>query len=62
MTHTEPARYARQRDITFLCQECGGDLEHIPWYQTGRDLWECFKCHLAWVYTERGWERVESRR
>jgi hypothetical protein len=62
MTRTEPARYAKQRDITFLCQECGGDLEPKPVAGQFQCRFECQRCRLVWFYGGRGWERVESSR
>ena len=48
------------REIIFLCQECGGDLEPKPVAGQFQCRYECQRCRLVWFYGGRGWERVES--
>lgn len=58
MSRTLAQQHPHTATITFLCQECGHDLE--PWHRVRdtRQLWVCAQCSTGWTYTERGWERV----
>lgn len=47
------------RNIIFLCQECGGDLEPRRVGVSERCTYECLQCRVLFVYGEAGWERAE---
>jgi len=48
------------RSITFLCQQCHGDLELTAEKFAGDPVWRCRWCPAGWIWTLAGWGRLPS--
>jgi hypothetical protein len=48
----------KYRSITFLCQDCHGELEATAEQYAGDRVWRCQGCTAVWIYTLAGWGRI----
>jgi len=46
--------------ITFLCQQCHGDLELTAEKFADDPVWRCRRCPAGWIWTLAGWGRLPS--
>ena len=49
-------RAQNARDLTHLCQRCGGDLAHVHARFAADDEWHCEQCGAVWTYARDGWQ------